>query len=345
MKPGTESSEMEDYVWDPVAMFVDVGILIVEARTPDLSLKGRIEGPHCPHPHGGQGVKVKDLHRCDLHREQCRRADQIRTLITGLSRNHIPLNLDVLLLPGCDHGQREACTVEGSSVGSNDDLILLERWEVSLQQKRSDRQDPLRVTGQFLLQALRSYLHFSQLSSWLISLQGCLPLQVVYRLYSPGESEVHGFTSPAERHSFPVADLGAELLRVCVASLPRLAQIPTLLCQDNKNRGHRKKHSPDPYDPYDGSKVKQSPDLCDKSKVKDEAHIYKSGAEAFVPEGMWSKKTEELRRTSPELFQDQRTSSTEDHQRTSLKRQDQELGAIPKKEKLGLQDSGGTRYC
>lgn len=65
-----ESSEMEDYVWDPVAMFVDVGILIVEARTPDLSLKGRIEGPHCPHPHGGQGVKVKDLHRCDLHREQ-----------------------------------------------------------------------------------------------------------------------------------------------------------------------------------------------------------------------------------------------------------------------------------
>lgn len=152
-----------------------------------------------------------------------------------------------------------------------------------------------------------------------------------FRLYSPGESEVHGFTSPAERHSFPVADLGAELLRVCVASLPRLAQIPTLLCQDNKNRGHRKKHSPDPYDPYDGSKVKQSPDLCDKSKVKDEAHIYKSGAEAFVPEGMWSKKTEELRRTSPELFQDQRTSSTEDHQRTSLKRQDQELGAIPKK--------------
>lgn len=341
MKPGTESSEMEDYVWDPVAMFVDVGILIVEARTPDLSLKGRIEGPHCPHPHGGQGVKVKDLHRCDLHREQCRRADQIRTLITGLSRNHIPLNLDVLLLPGCDHGQREACTVEGSSVGSNDDLILLERWEVSLQQKRSDRQDPLRVTGQFLLQALRSYLHFSQLSSWLISLQGCLPLQVVYRLYSPGESEVHGFTSPAERHSFPVADLGAELLRVCVASLPRLAQIPTLLCQDNKNRGHRKKHSPDPYDPYDGSKVKQSPDLCDKSKVKDEAHIYKSGAEAFVPEGMWSKKTEELRRTSPELFQDQRTSSTEDHQRTSLKRQDQELGAIPKKKSLAYKTQEG----
>lgn len=331
MKPGTESSEMEDYVWDPVAMFVDVGILIVEARTPDLSLKGRIEGPHCPHPHGGQGVKVKDLHRCDLHREQCRRADQIQTLITGLSRNHIPLNLDVLLLPGCDHGQREACTVEGSSVGSNDDLILLERWEVSLQQKRSDRQDPLRVTGRFLLQALRSYLHFSQLSSWLISLQGCLPLQVVYRLYSPGESEVNGFTSPAERHSFPVADLGAELLRVSVASLPRLAQIPTLLCQDSKNGGRRKKHSPDLLD---GSKVKQSPDLCDRSEVKDEDPIYKSGAEAFVPEGMWSKKTEELRRTSPELFQDQRTSSTEDHQRTSLKRQDQELGAIPKKKNL-----------
>uniref|UniRef100_K1PH18 Atos-like conserved domain-containing protein n=1 Tax=Magallana gigas TaxID=29159 RepID=K1PH18_MAGGI len=285
MKPGTESSEMEDYVWDPVAMFVDVGILIVEARTPDLSLKGRIEGPHCPHPHGGQGVKVKDLHRCDLHREQCRRADQIRTLITGLSRNHIPLNLDVLLLPGCDHGQREACTVEGSSVGSNDDLILLERWEVSLQQKRL-------ITG---LVVLYYSVHSKK-------------LRIHYL-------RVHG----------------AELLRVSVASLPRLTQIPTLLCQDKKNGGRRKKHS---SDLLDRSKVKQSPDLCDRSEVKDEAPIYKSGAEAFVPEGMWSKKTEELRRTSPELFQDQRTSSTEDHQRTSLKRQDQELGAIPKKKNL-----------
>ena len=62
---------MEDCcVWDPQSLFVDVGILIVEARTPEVSPKGRIEGPHCPGPQGGQGDKVKSNHKCDLHLEQ-----------------------------------------------------------------------------------------------------------------------------------------------------------------------------------------------------------------------------------------------------------------------------------
>ncbi|XP_062613403.1 atos homolog protein A-like isoform X2 [Saccostrea cucullata] len=340
MKPETGSPDMEECVWDPVMFFVDVGILIVEARTPDLSPKGRSEGLHCPPAQGGREVKGQPSHLCDLHREQCRRAEQMKSQILGLSRNHIPLNIDVMLLPDCDHGRLEACSVDGSWVGSNDDLILLERWEILLQQKRSDRVDAGSVTGRFLLQALRSYLHFSQLSSWLISHRGHLPLQIIYRLYSPGDTGIHGFTSASETHSFPVADLGTEILKVSVTSLPRLGEIPTLLCQDNKNVSMRKKPSPE----RDlGLKVNSESATLNTNKKSSAAE---SNLQPCIPEGKWSKKTEELRRTSPELFQDQGTSSSNLNQRTSVENihheksqekgipNDQGSGAIPKKKNL-----------
>ncbi|XP_061170440.1 atos homolog protein A-like [Saccostrea echinata] len=338
MKPETGSPDMEECVWDPVMFFVDVGILIVEARTPDLSPKGRSEGLHCPPAQTGRGVKVKPSHLCDLHREQCRRADQMKSQILGLSRNHIPLNIDVMLLPDCDHGRLEACSVDGSGVGSNDDLILLERWEILLQQKRSERVDPGSVTGRFLLQALRSYLHFSQLSSWLISHRGHLPLQIIYRLYSPGETGIHVFTSDSETHSFPIADLGTEILKVSVISLPRLPEIPMLLCQDYKNVSMRKKPSPE----RDlGLKVKSESGKLNTNKISSAAEPNVQPSPC-VPEGKWSKKTEELRRTSPELFQDQGTSLTNLNQRTRVENIHQEkglsggqgLGAIPKKKNL-----------
>ncbi|KAJ8311529.1 hypothetical protein KUTeg_010884 [Tegillarca granosa] len=45
-------------------LFVDVGLLVTEARTPDLSVKGRVEGPHCP------PIQGTSPHQCDKHREQ-----------------------------------------------------------------------------------------------------------------------------------------------------------------------------------------------------------------------------------------------------------------------------------
>ncbi|XP_048756858.2 atos homolog protein A-like [Ostrea edulis] len=351
MKPETGSPDMEDCVWNPVELFVDVGILIVEARTPDLSPKGRSEGQHCPPAQGVQGVKVTPWHQCDLHREQCRRADQIKTQILKLSRNHIPLIIEVLLLPDCDHGRLEACSVDGSGVGCNDDSVLLERWEILLQQKRSDRVDSSSVTGRFLLQALRSYLHFSQLSSWLISKKGCLPLQIVYRLYSPGETVVPGFTDTGEMHSFPVADLGTERLKVSVVSMPRLAEIPNLLCQDEKNVSMRKKASPDrDLSPKVMSPTsilnKPSSDFGNSRSSASVPSIKPSQSVGSVPSikpslsvGAWSKKTEELRRTSPELFQDNGNNLPDLHQGTSLNRGgpiiSQESGAIPKQRGQG----------
>lgn len=56
--------DMEEKVYDPRELFHEIGVLITEARIPDLSTKGRIEGPHCPPANG-----VRE-HECDRHKEQ-----------------------------------------------------------------------------------------------------------------------------------------------------------------------------------------------------------------------------------------------------------------------------------
>ena len=55
---------MEEEPYDPRELFADIALLITEARTPDRSKKGRVEGPHCPPVQGGRG------HDCDRHKEQ-----------------------------------------------------------------------------------------------------------------------------------------------------------------------------------------------------------------------------------------------------------------------------------
>ena len=55
---------MEEEPYDPRELFADVALLITEARTPDLSKKGRVEGPHCPPILGSKE------HDCDRHKEQ-----------------------------------------------------------------------------------------------------------------------------------------------------------------------------------------------------------------------------------------------------------------------------------
>ncbi|XP_033725461.1 protein FAM214A-like isoform X2 [Pecten maximus] len=240
MKPEKGGSDMEDTVWVPADLFAEIGLLVTEARTPDQSPKGRVEGPHCLPV---QGVRA---HVCDKHRQQCRKTDLQKKHMYMLTKNMIPMRIDVLLMPNCDHGQLEACTVVGSITASQEDMTLLERWDVQILSKRLERCETGFVTGRVLLQAVRSYLHFSQLSSWLTSQRGQLPVQVVYRVYAPGESVCHEFTSLPEKHHFPIADLSHSAVRAEVSSIPRQQTIPIFLCmEDDSLSGFtRKRKSP-----------------------------------------------------------------------------------------------------
>ncbi|XP_021346738.1 protein FAM214A-like, partial [Mizuhopecten yessoensis] len=241
MKPEKGGQDMEDTVWVPADLFAEIGLLVTEARTPDLSPKGRVEGPHCLPVQG-----VRD-HVCDKHRQQCRKTDLQKKHMFMLSKNMIPMRIDVFLMPNCDHGQLETCTVVGPIAASQEEMTLLERWDVQiLSKRRLERCDAAFVTGRVLLQAVRSYLHFSQLSSWLTSQRGHLPVQVVYRVYAPGESVCHGFTSLPEKHHFPIADLSHSAIRAEVSSIPRQQTIPIFLCTEEDTMGGltRKRKSP-----------------------------------------------------------------------------------------------------
>lgn len=240
MKPEKGGTDMDDVEWVPADLFAEIGLLVTEARTPDLSPKGRVEGPHCLPV---QGVRN---HECDKHRQQCRKTDLQKKHMYMLSKNMIPMRIDVLLMPSCDHGQLEACTVVGPITASQEEMTLLERWDVQILSKRLEKCEAAFVTGRVLLQAVRSYLHFSQLSSWLSSQRGQLPVQIVYRVYPPGESVCHGFTSLPEKHHFPIADLSHSAVRAEVSSIPRQQTIPIFLCMEDDTQCAvtRKRKSP-----------------------------------------------------------------------------------------------------
>lgn len=86
-----------------------------------------------------------------------------------------------------------------------------------------------------LLNAVRSQLHFSQISAWLSTHENAAKISkgnLTYRLSLPGETfEVSQFTSSAIKHDFPVTDIGNGLaVQISLLSLPRLPEIPSVKC-------------------------------------------------------------------------------------------------------------------
>lgn len=73
-----------------------------------------------------------------------------------------------------------------------------------------------------LFQAVRSQLHFSQLSAWWSSSKGTHPINVCYRVTLPGEAFASQFTRPPVHHIFPPAAVGPNTqLKVCSTYIPQ----------------------------------------------------------------------------------------------------------------------------
>ncbi|KAK7469658.1 hypothetical protein BaRGS_00036328, partial [Batillaria attramentaria] len=217
------ASEMAQEEFDPLDLMSGVAMLVLEARTPDNSVKGRVEGPHCP------SFKHEGRHMCSKETLECLRALEFRERINMMWKNGIPSCIDILLFPVCSHGLDEARSLEGAASNMHENSILLERWTIQCIQKWHGEWSS-GVSGSMLLQAVRSYLYFSQLSSWLTSMHGCLPITIAYRLYAPGEEAGVNFVEPADSHAFPTGIYGPHGLRVHVLALPRQEHVPALLC-------------------------------------------------------------------------------------------------------------------
>ncbi|PIK46731.1 hypothetical protein BSL78_16395 [Apostichopus japonicus] len=218
---------------DPADLFVDLGMLVLESRKPHPSAKGRIESPHCP-----VSSCRKNYHVCTREDPQCQEKEAVKSYIQFLCRNAIPMSIEVMLFPECcyqNHNRVEiGATSEagwhadqpGSVAEAN--YHLLEQWIVQLLPKRFP--DGL-AEPYLLLQAVRSFLCFSQISSWLSNTMGRSPETIVYRVCAPGEGFGANFEVEPEVHTFPVINITKTTsIKVSVAYPPRQDYIPTIPC-------------------------------------------------------------------------------------------------------------------
>ena len=144
-----------------------------------------------------------------------------------LWQNNVPMSIEILLCSDCGVGRAKARSLEVTTV-PEPGSILLEQWTVAV---TGGAPSSGHMTGLSLLQAVRSYLHFSQLSAWYSKTGGSKPWNVLMRITIPGEEFASKFSRPPEQHYFPPAWGGGNSnISVSVRSLPRTDEIPLVIC-------------------------------------------------------------------------------------------------------------------
>ncbi|GAB6019251.1 hypothetical protein CHUAL_000854 [Chamberlinius hualienensis] len=238
MKPEQEMhvalDEPEIEPWD---MFFDLGMLIIEGRTPLPTGRGYGEGPHCQ---SVSCTSASKSHACDPEDYLCSRQANFRKHMLLLWKANIPMSIEVLVYPDCCPNDQSR---ELATAGPEPNSILLEKWTVHTSPRRgSEGFLPART----VVQAVRSYLHFSQLSAWYSRTAGKAPKNVIYRVCVPGESFSNKFNEEPEHHMFPVANVSHNnIIKVSVAALHRSSIMPRIICSyhDSSLSFASKKHA------------------------------------------------------------------------------------------------------
>uniref|UniRef100_A0A1E1XB44 Atos-like conserved domain-containing protein n=1 Tax=Amblyomma aureolatum TaxID=187763 RepID=A0A1E1XB44_9ACAR len=229
MRPTAESEmhpAVEEVKIEPYDFFIDVGSLVLEGRVPSRSSKGYAEGLHCPPTNLAQA-----RHQCDPTSVlECQRFEVALKHMGLLWRNNIPMSVEVLLSPDCTHCST-ADQTSGIDISSAPDTshLLLEQWFIHMLPRRVPEAT---AAPRSLIQAMRSYLHFSQISAWYSLSGGKSPRSIYYRISVPGEAFSSKFLCSPHVHNFPVASLGRSAsIKVSVKSVPRCPNgIPAVAC-------------------------------------------------------------------------------------------------------------------
>lgn len=190
---------------------------------------------------------------------------QLSDHVQALWKEQSPVCIEVLLAPDCKECRASLSREDGFDKHARG--LLLERWTMRAQMKMGDK-SPSFGTSQWLLNAVRSQLHFSQLSAWLarlkenedspterrrkLSRETCnykkleancdtdstnqRKLNIVYSIKIYQDNNKTDFVKPPTDHNFPVTDFGNFYLNVVLQSLPRLDDIPTIKCTCPKRK-------------------------------------------------------------------------------------------------------------
>lgn len=223
-------SSVEEVEMEPFDFFIDLGSLVLEGRVPGLSGKGYGEGVHCPPALLGQA-----RHQCNPAMLECQRFDAVLKHMTLLWKNCIPMSVEVLLFPECCRDTAVGTAVDMSSAPDTSNM-LLEQWFIHTIPRRVPEAT---IAPRSLIQAVRSYLHFSQISAWYSLTGGRAPRNVYYRISVPGEAFSSKFLCNPHVHTFPVASLARNTsIKVSVKSAPRRPGIlPVLSCPRHPDAG------------------------------------------------------------------------------------------------------------
>ncbi|KAG7333544.1 hypothetical protein KOW79_003679 [Hemibagrus wyckioides] len=271
MKPEREAAE-EFFEYDAEEFLVSLTLLITEGRTPECSVKGRTEGLHCPPAQSGGPVLTK--HECSDKLPQCRQARRTRSEVMLLWRNHIPIMIEVMLLPDCCYSD-EGLATDLNDPAIKQDALLLERWTLQPVPRQSGDRF---IEEKTLLLAVRSYVFFSQLSAWLSASHGIVPRNILYRISAANEELIWNFSQSPSEHAFPVPNVSHSVaLKVRVQSLPRQPKYPVLKCSIHSDLSFLGKRPLDPAeaplvgaysrgqtvsDPPNPLRLQSSPLLC-----------------------------------------------------------------------------------
>lgn len=227
MRPTADTemhSAVEEVTIDPFDCFIDVGSLVLEGRVPGLSSKGYGEGIHCP-PQQGQ-----PRHQCNSSMLECQKFELMLKHMVLLWKNNIPMSLEVLLSPECCQCSMTDMASVDISAAPDASHLLLEQWFIHMVPRRVP--EPT-IAPRSLIQVMRSYLHFSQISAWYSLSGGMHPRNIYYRISVPGEAFSSRFRCTPHLHTFPVASLGRNAsIKVTVKSIPRSpgSLMPKLPC-------------------------------------------------------------------------------------------------------------------
>ncbi|KAK3570832.1 hypothetical protein QTP86_028014, partial [Hemibagrus guttatus] len=231
----------EFFEYDAEEFLVSLTLLITEGRTPECSVKGRTEGLHCPPAQSGGPVLTK--HECSDKLPQCRQARRTRSEVMLLWRNHIPIMIEVMLLPDCCYSD-EGLATDLNDPAIKQDALLLERWTLQPVPRQSGDRF---IEEKTLLLAVRSYVFFSQLSAWLSASHGIVPRNILYRISAANEELIWNFSQSPSEHAFPVPNVSHSVaLKVRVQSLPRQPKYPVLKCSIHSDLSFLGKRPLDP---------------------------------------------------------------------------------------------------
>uniref|UniRef100_A0A3B1IUB8 Atos homolog protein A n=1 Tax=Astyanax mexicanus TaxID=7994 RepID=A0A3B1IUB8_ASTMX len=245
-KPDLQHQSIMFEQYDAEEFLVSLTLLITEGRTPECSVKGRTEGLHCPPAQSGMPVLTK--HECSDKLPQCRQARRTRSEVMLLWRNHIPIMIEVMLLPDCCYSD-EGLATDGTDLNDpaiKQDALLLERWTLQPVPRQSGDRF---IEEKTLLLAVRSYVFFSQLSAWLSASHGIVPRNILYRISAADEELIWNFSQTPSEHAFPVPNVSHSVaLKVRVQSLPRQPKYPVLKCSIHSGLTFLGKRTFDPGD-------------------------------------------------------------------------------------------------